>query len=450
MTKARNSRGRGRVTVSRAPWVAQRGTGPESVSRTSSRARGRRRWRRRSRPSRRPRGRSRRRPGATRLAGDGATVFQYRTIRSDVDAERLERREGLRALRGLVDELARSLEGHGLPGPRGGGRGDDGRGGAEGEDERQEEGTAHDLLPPTPGAVGSCGARVGCVAAWPVTSSPPTTSSRPTTRAPANERVPLLVLEPLRAFLDAARPRRGRRLEVEPDRRRALQRDLRHRARRRRGRAAPPAAPAAAAQRPRRAARGARAARARAHRGRASPRVLAVCDDEAVIGAPFYVMERVAGRRDHEQPAGRARHARGSGAGSARSSSTRSSRSTPSTGAALGLEGFGKPTGYLERQLRRFRACGSTTSTREIPAVERVGRWLAEHLPESPPATIVHGDFRLGNTMFAAQAPAAARRDLRLGDGDDRRPARRPRLPRACMWPEAGDPPRRHVRRSAT
>jgi aminoglycoside phosphotransferase (APT) family kinase protein len=38
--------------------------------------------------------------------------------------------------------------------------------------------------------------------------------------------------------------------------------------------------------------------------------------------------------------------------------------------------------------------------------VERVGRWQADHLPESGPATIVHGDYRLGNTMMAPQAPA--------------------------------------------
>src|SRR3954462_10966366 len=73
---------------------------------------------------------------------------------------------------------------------------------------------------------------------------------------------------------------------------------------------------------------------------------------------------------------------------------------------ACGLEGFGKPTGYLERQLRRFTGLWEHTRPREIPAVETVGTWLREHVPESGPATIVHGDFRLGNTMFAPGAPA--------------------------------------------
>jgi aminoglycoside phosphotransferase (APT) family kinase protein len=73
---------------------------------------------------------------------------------------------------------------------------------------------------------------------------------------------------------------------------------------------------------------------------------------------------------------------------------------------AVGLEGFGKPTGYLERQLRRFTGLWEVNKTREIPAVERVAGWLGEHMPASGPATIVHGDYRLGNTIFAAEPPA--------------------------------------------
>jgi aminoglycoside phosphotransferase (APT) family kinase protein len=72
----------------------------------------------------------------------------------------------------------------------------------------------------------------------------------------------------------------------------------------------------------------------------------------------------------------------------------------------IGLEGFGKPTGYLERQLRRFGGLWEHNKTRELPAVEQVGSWLAANLPSSPPATIVHGDYRLGNTMYAPDAPA--------------------------------------------
>ena len=70
-----------------------------------------------------------------------------------------------------------------------------------------------------------------------------------------------------------------------------------------------------------------------------------------------------------------------------------------------GLEGFGRPDGYLERQLARFGGLWERNRTRDLPAMERVGAWLAEPRPRSPPATIVHGDFRLGNLMFAPSPP---------------------------------------------
>ncbi len=139
-----------------------------------------------------------------------------------------------------------------------------------------------------------------------------------------------------------------------------------------------------------------------------TPRVLAACDDREVIGAPFYVMELVEGAViTSEIPAPidteteRARIADELIDGLVELHAA--------DWAAIGLEGFGKPTGYLERQLRRFTGLWEHNRTRELPEVEEVGRWLAANLPESPPATIVHGDYRLGNTIFSPQAPARLR-----------------------------------------
>jgi aminoglycoside phosphotransferase (APT) family kinase protein len=73
---------------------------------------------------------------------------------------------------------------------------------------------------------------------------------------------------------------------------------------------------------------------------------------------------------------------------------------------ACGLAGYGKPTGYLERQLRRFGGLWEHNRTRELPVLDQVTAWLADHIPQSGEATIVHGDYRLGNTMFAPRAPA--------------------------------------------
>ena len=75
---------------------------------------------------------------------------------------------------------------------------------------------------------------------------------------------------------------------------------------------------------------------------------------------------------------------------------------------ACGLEGYGKPTGYLERQLRRFGGLWEHNNTRELAGARPASpRWLGGAHARSPaPATIVHGDYRLGNMMFAPGAPA--------------------------------------------
>jgi aminoglycoside phosphotransferase (APT) family kinase protein len=136
-----------------------------------------------------------------------------------------------------------------------------------------------------------------------------------------------------------------------------------------------------------------------------TPDVLATCDDESVIGAPFYVMDEVIGDvltasipEPLDTPEQRRRIA------------DELVDALVEVHAvdwrACGLEGYGKPSGYLPRQLRRFNGLWEHNKTREVPAVERVAAWLAEHMPESPEATIVHGDYRLGNTMFGPGAPA--------------------------------------------
>ena len=73
---------------------------------------------------------------------------------------------------------------------------------------------------------------------------------------------------------------------------------------------------------------------------------------------------------------------------------------------ACGLEGYGKPTGYLERQVRRFSGLWEHNKTRELPVVEELGEWLRDNMPDSQEATIVHGDYRLGNVMMADSTPA--------------------------------------------
>jgi aminoglycoside phosphotransferase (APT) family kinase protein len=130
-----------------------------------------------------------------------------------------------------------------------------------------------------------------------------------------------------------------------------------------------------------------------------TPRVLATCDDPAVIGAPFYVMEKIDGHvLTTELPA----ELEGQGARIGEELVDALVEIHAVDWRACGLEGYGKPTGYLDRQLRRFGGLWEHNRTRELPVLDRLTDWLAEHKPSSGEATIVHGDYRLGNTMFAA------------------------------------------------
>jgi aminoglycoside phosphotransferase (APT) family kinase protein len=136
-----------------------------------------------------------------------------------------------------------------------------------------------------------------------------------------------------------------------------------------------------------------------------TPRTLVSCADDSVIGSPFYVMEYVEGTViTSEIPDSLDTPAERRAIGLELIDALAEMHSVD--WAACGLEGFGKPTGYLERQLRRFTGLWEHNKTRELPRVQEVRDWLAANLPDSPEATIVHGDYRLGNTMVADEAPA--------------------------------------------
>lgn len=142
-----------------------------------------------------------------------------------------------------------------------------------------------------------------------------------------------------------------------------------------------------------------------------SPKVVLSCEDEAVIGAPFYLMEKCRGAVIRtaipdpiDNPPDRAL------IGIELVDALAELHSVNYRD--VGLEGFGKPSGYLERQLRRWTgqlelASSITKQSREIPAMWEIKVWLEANLPESPGAVIVHGDYKLDNVMFETSSPAA-------------------------------------------
>ncbi|MFB4299263.1 phosphotransferase family protein [Actinomadura sp. NTSP31] len=136
------------------------------------------------------------------------------------------------------------------------------------------------------------------------------------------------------------------------------------------------------------------------------PRTLAFCDDEDVIGARFYLMDFVEGRvlrtredADDLTPE-QARGLSEALAGALAAIHTVDVK-------AAGLEDFGRPTGYMARQLKRWGkqwdssqdAIKATGNTHDLPEYDRLVARLAERLPADAPARLVHGDFRLDNAL---------------------------------------------------
>ncbi|HEY2258139.1 MAG TPA: phosphotransferase family protein [Solirubrobacteraceae bacterium] len=134
------------------------------------------------------------------------------------------------------------------------------------------------------------------------------------------------------------------------------------------------------------------------------PRVLATCDDESLLGVPFYLMEYLDGvvLTDATPPGLAAPRHRAAIAELMVAALAALHSIDTSQGP---LAGLGRPAGYLERQLRLFSRLWEAGRTRELPALDRVTRWLGDNLPQSGPPAVVHGDYRLGNMLLGAGAP---------------------------------------------
>lgn len=128
-----------------------------------------------------------------------------------------------------------------------------------------------------------------------------------------------------------------------------------------------------------------------------------LCEDADVIGTAFYVMDYLPGRvfDDPSLPG-----------------------LEPGTRAAVyddmnrvlaalhqvdwkvrGLEGFGRPTDYIRRQVARWSKQYQASKTHDIPAMDRLIEWLPAHVPADDGVSVAHGDFRLGNLIFDADEP---------------------------------------------
>lgn len=127
------------------------------------------------------------------------------------------------------------------------------------------------------------------------------------------------------------------------------------------------------------------------------------CPDSAVIGAPFYLMEKLNGLTLRETFPSYFNE----------DDQTRISEYVVRTLHTLhsldyhsiGLSTFGKAEDFLERQLRRMHHLWSSARTREIPIIETVGTWLQQNVPRHKMTSLIHGDYKLDNLMFADASP---------------------------------------------
>ena len=135
------------------------------------------------------------------------------------------------------------------------------------------------------------------------------------------------------------------------------------------------------------------------------PRQIALCEDPEVNDYPFYVMEYKDGVIIvNDMPVGYA--------------TTEAERRAMSMALvdtlvklhavdyeAVGLANHGRPEGYLARQVSRWSKQWEASKTRELPEIDRLIGRLNAHIPPSPPGTIVHGDYRLGNMVLNYNDP---------------------------------------------
>jgi aminoglycoside phosphotransferase (APT) family kinase protein len=150
------------------------------------------------------------------------------------------------------------------------------------------------------------------------------------------------------------------------------------------------------------------------------PTIRAVCEDETLLGVPFYVADYIDGgvvTTMLPPPLDTDAQAR-----------TRLGEDLVDTLVEIhaadvttsALAAFARPGNYAERQVRRFSQLWTVNQTRELPLVAEVGRWLGEHVPKPHAPTVVHGDYRLGN-MVVRDGRIVAVLDWEMGTiGDPR------------------------------
>lgn len=136
------------------------------------------------------------------------------------------------------------------------------------------------------------------------------------------------------------------------------------------------------------------------------PRPILCCEDERVIGAPFYLMERVSGIILRAQPP--------AGLDLSPAKMRRLSKAFVENLASIhgvdyeraGLGDLGQPAGYISRQIEGWTRRYTGARTDDVPSIERLAAWLAEHQPpDSERSALIHNDYKYDNIVLGPNDP---------------------------------------------
>ncbi len=136
-----------------------------------------------------------------------------------------------------------------------------------------------------------------------------------------------------------------------------------------------------------------------------APRPLVYCEDESVLGAPFYVMERRRGlilRREWPPELPRNPELLRQMCGSLIDALADLHEINPRD---AGLADFGKPEGYVQRQIEGWTKRYRAAQTDQVPEMEAVAEWLAARMPAESGASLIHNDFKFDNVAFDPHIP---------------------------------------------
>jgi aminoglycoside phosphotransferase (APT) family kinase protein len=136
-----------------------------------------------------------------------------------------------------------------------------------------------------------------------------------------------------------------------------------------------------------------------------APEVLHYCDDETILGAPFYLMERLRGVIIRRDPPPGLEFSAESLRRLSESFVDHLARLHALDYATIGLAEIGKPEGYLRRQVLGWIERYAGSQTHELPEVEQIAAWMKQHMPASSRATLIHNDYKYDNTVLNADNP---------------------------------------------